>query len=249
MTLIITEISQYGIAMVADSAVTVQETLPSGRTELRVLNGARKLQAIPYLKAGLSAWGMGTLKGSTWEASTDLWLADFIAQNRAIATLDDFANTLADQLQGIVGSTETEMGIHLAGYVEVNGHSMPSFYHVRNNDGDYKQGYTLHEFVPGRQYGPKDPGDEVATLRNGFYGPYAILDHHLRLALNAVRQDPALKLTIPHPSLEGRIAYHAACVKFVSDLFGSAHLQRVIGGTIDALGITPDQRPTYYRVT
>ena len=48
---------------------------------------------------------------------------------------------------------------------------------------------------------------------------------------------------IPHPSLEGRIKYLAAWVKFISDLYEASNLPREIGGNVDCLGITPMQKP------
>jgi hypothetical protein len=56
MTLIITELSQFGIAMAADSAVTYTDS-NTGRS-WAVPNAAKKLQSIPYLKAGVSCWGI-----------------------------------------------------------------------------------------------------------------------------------------------------------------------------------------------
>ena len=58
MTLIITELSKFGITMAADTAVTMQI---SGVT--RVLVGVRKLQPIEKLNAGISIWGHGMIAG------------------------------------------------------------------------------------------------------------------------------------------------------------------------------------------
>jgi hypothetical protein len=71
MTLIITELSNFGIAMVADSAVTFTEILPDGREASHVLNGAQKLQVIPYLKAGISVWGLGGIPAQNRSITTD----------------------------------------------------------------------------------------------------------------------------------------------------------------------------------
>jgi hypothetical protein len=53
LTLILTEISVFGIAMAADSAVTEEVVTPNGTREYRVLTGVHKLQVIKKLKAGM----------------------------------------------------------------------------------------------------------------------------------------------------------------------------------------------------
>src|SRR5262245_56676211 len=120
MTLVITEISEFGIAMVADSAVTVTATLPSGSSTQEVLNAARKLQIIDYLSAGISMWGVGSIRN----VPSDLWIEDFIDLHSNIATINEFANELAGELQQAIGSVQRPMGFHLAGYVEQDGQAV-----------------------------------------------------------------------------------------------------------------------------
>jgi hypothetical protein len=43
MTLVLTEVSNFGIAMAADSAVTERIVKPNGNVTYRVLTGVRKL--------------------------------------------------------------------------------------------------------------------------------------------------------------------------------------------------------------
>jgi hypothetical protein len=248
MTLVITELSELGIAMVADSAVTCEEKVPSGRTVSRVLNGVQKLQPVTYLSAGVSVWGLGELPTSTGSVSTDLWLFDFIQQHRAISSLDDFANTLVTELQQVAGQAREPLGIHLAGYVPVDGDNLPTFYHVRNNDGDYRSGYQIHGFVPGH-FRPQALHGRVHRTRNGDYGAYANLSAAVEYALARIEEDPALNLTVPSPTLQGRMAYLAAWLRFVSDLYASSNLLRTIGGDISALGISPQGQLTYYPAT
>ena len=125
MTLVITEISEFGIAMVADSAVTVTVTLPSGASTQQVLNGARKLQIIDYLGAGISMWGVGSIRN----VPSDLWIEDFIDRHGNITTIDEFANELARELQQAIGNVQRAMGFHLAGYIEQDGQAVATLYH------------------------------------------------------------------------------------------------------------------------
>jgi len=246
MTLIITELSEFGIAMVADSAVTYFERLPSEQPVPRVLNGALKLQVIPYLNAGVSVWGHGTLPVENAHVSTDIWLRYFIQHHSGVASLDEFVDRLQIELQNIAGDLQKPLGFHLAGYVDVDDRRLPDFYHVRNNDGTFRQ-YNMHDFVNGHV--PFPDGIEKGKpfrVRNGDYGPYAILSAGLENVLPQIHSDSDLKLAIPHPSLHGRIGYLTAWVRFVSDLYASSGLIRTIGGGITALGISPEGQLVYY---
>lgn len=247
MTLIITELSRFGIAMVADSAVKITETLPSGREASHVLNGAQKLQMVPYLKAGISVWGLGGIPSQNGSVSTDIWLGDFIEQHFNIGSISEFADCLVQELQNIVGNAQLPVGFHLAGFVDVDDRKLPTFYHIRNVDGTYAH-YDFHEFVPGQDFPPRELADNEAYItRNGDYGPYAALAEAVQNALPRIQA--GIGLNIPHPSLYGRIAYHSAWVKFVSELYASSGLLKTIGGSVTALGIYPNGQVVYFSGT
>lgn len=92
MTLILTGLSPFGIAIAADSAATFtncQTGLSFAKPKL-----ARKLQAISYLNAGISCWGMGEIAGT----ATDIWIENFIDSHKTITALKDFANQFAKTL-------------------------------------------------------------------------------------------------------------------------------------------------------
>lgn len=239
MTLIITELSEYGIAMIADSAVTIQEEPSSGHTVKRVLTGARKLQFISHLDAGISTWGNAELPGPATLVSTDVWMYDFIQRHTTTKSIDEFANELAEELQQLVGHIKKPLGFHLAGYVEQGGKRLPTFYHVRNVDGPYRN-YRFHEFILGQDVPPREiVGRQDRHLtRNGDFGPYAVLSQAVDNVLPLIRS--SLAVDVPYPSLQGRIAYLTAWIRFISDLYDSAALLPTIGGTIASLGIAPD---------
>ena len=244
MTLIITELSEFGIAMVADSAVTCKEVLPSGKAAYRVLSGVRKLQLVSHLNAGVSMWGLGSIPTSTSEVSTDIWIADFIERHQDILAIDDFANCLAAELQATVGTIKEPLGIHLAGYVDIGGKKLPTFCHVRNVDGTFEN-YQYHDFIPGQDHPPQlVPHNQFKITRNGDYGAYAALSETVHETLRQIHNE--MKLTIPHPSLRGRIAYHTGWVNFLSELYASSGLLRTIGGVVSAMGISPSGRVVYF---
>ena len=68
MTLILTELTQLGIVMAADSTVTYTNH-QTGHSYV-IPNKAKKLQVIPYLHAGISCWGMGAISNTP----TDKWI-------------------------------------------------------------------------------------------------------------------------------------------------------------------------------
>lgn len=230
--------------MVADSAVTFTETLPNGNQFSHVLNGAQKLQAIPYLGAGISVWGLGSIPTKNGNLSTDVWINDFIDKHSQIVTLAEFAERLAQELQESLGENQISVGFHLAGFIKAENKSLPTFYHVRNVDGTFVH-YDFHEFIVGQDFPPRELAENESYItRNGDYGAYAVLANAVQNTLPIIQN--GIGINIPHPSLQGRIAYHSAWIKFVSELYASSGLLRTIGGSISALGIYPDGQIIYY---
>jgi hypothetical protein len=247
MTLIITEITPFGIAMVADSAYNFREMTPSGTIHQRVLQGAKKLQYIPYLNAGVSMWGAGRIRSITGEVFADIWMEDFIRRYEGIAVLGDFADALREELEKSMGEEKRPLGFHLAGYEELRGQRWPAFYHVRNCEGSYTD-LEIHEYITGKEYGHDlQPDEMVETVwYNGDYGLYKNLRAGVEKGLERV--NTLTGFDVPYPSLEGRIRYLAAWVKFISDLYEASKLPREIGGEVDCLGITTSERPIRFRL-
>jgi len=123
MTLVLTEVSILGVAMAADSAVTVP---PSGRVYI----GAQKLLPVYGIDAGLSIWGEGVIGDNP----ADEWLQDFITSDVVSGVaLWDMADRLAEKVNQAFGSViPRRMGIHVGGFDEKDGIRGPAFYHVHN---------------------------------------------------------------------------------------------------------------------
>ena len=242
MTLIITEVSEYGIAMVADSVVTIEEVTPSG-TRMKVSDTAQKLQYIPQLEASISMWGLGTINASTGQVSTHSWISEFIHRQRDIESIDDFAGQLCEELQKVVGDTGQALGFHLAGYVEKKGKRLPTFYHVRNVEGA-PPNFEYHEFITGQDFPPQELAKgEFHRTRNGDFVPYAILADAVDRVLPEITR--VVDIVIPYPSLDGRIAYLATWIRFVSNLYASSQMKRTIGGHLSGCGITLEGKITF----
>lgn len=247
MTLIISEITPFGIAMVADTTYNFKEMMPSGAIGSRVLNGARKLQYIPYLNAGISMWGTGRVKSITGEIFTDLWVEDLIRRYQGIDTLESFASALREELERAMGQEDRPLGFHLAGYEEQEGHRWPAFFHVRNCEGDYASP-EIHDFVLGREVGrTKLPDDEEGLVwYNGDYGLYKNIRDGVEKGLSKIRSISGFE--VPHPSLEGRTRYLAGWVRFISDLYECSNLPREIGYEVDCLAIPVEGETKVFRI-
>ncbi len=234
MTLIITEVSHYGIAMAADSAETLDVELSNGERFVRVSAGVKKLQPIPYLSAAISGWGRGEIPdGAGTSKPTDVFMADFIARHADASTIDSFASELAAELESCLSGDQEPLGFHLAGIVDWRGGPTPTLYHVRNCDGKYGH-LQIHEFIAGHDVEPQafDP-DRPRHLRNGDFGLFAKFIDALKFKIPFQYGG----IQIPHPSLLGRALFWGSWIKFISDLYAASGLLRTIGGPVSVLTI------------
>ena len=217
--------------MAADTAITISARLPSGKPVSQILTGAKKLQKISYLNAGVSFWGLASLPRTG--APTELWLEDFIKRHNNLSSLDEFAQALTKESQTVVGQLQQPLGFHLAGYIAHGDQLLPTFYHIRNVDGNFVNDYQFHDFIIGQDYPPAPIGNDRHLTRNGEYGLYAIMSRLSELALQAAK---GLNITVPYPSLEGRMGYLAAWIKFVSALYESSQQQVTISSNVSTFG-------------
>jgi len=233
VTLIITDISRHGVVMAADSAETQEFVGMSGRKYSRVLVGLRKLHSIQNLKGAVAFWGLGeiqTLSGPA-RTPTDIWLADFIARNDHLVSLEQVAYTLRSELQKLLGSEAPELGFHVAG-MGANGE--PLFFRICNHT---KARERRPEFEVDKETLAKFK-EEPITLSDGDTNVYrqviSPFDQTKPVAVTSQKQP------IPHDTLAGRMDYHAAWVRFVSDLYQSGNLLRSIGGNVHTVAIDPN---------
>jgi hypothetical protein len=243
MTLVLTELSPFGIAMAADSAVTYLDPGTGGRFVKP--NAAEKLQVIPWLHAGLACWGIGEINGK----ATDEWIAGFIRTNSGMPDLPSFANALAAALQTHVGPSpkgEPRLGFHLAGYEKYNGEQVPSFYHIHDGPSTTLQarGLTVdphrfnanHDMPPG-EFLRLTTAEGGWITRNGDYILYAQLFNILDGFFEALAQE---NIMIPNSqNLTDRAEYLVFQIRTVSDLYRMSNLVPGIGGAIKFLTISP----------
>ena len=179
MTLILTELTPFGITMAADSSVTFTNM----KTGLRYAqpNLAQKLQAVPHLNAGISCWGIGEISG----VPTDRWIANLIEASGSLKSLKDFAEKIAGELNLQVPKNTTgknRLGFHLAAFEDHNGIPIPSFYHIHDGPSttleqrginvDPNQFNANHDIPPNVYLEIMKTGKTWIT-RNGDYQFYA----------------------------------------------------------------------------
>jgi hypothetical protein len=217
MTLVVSDVSRFGIVMVGDSAVTAAAG---------VEDGAVKIQYAEAANIGFALWG-DALVGKTY---MDRWLAEFI-QNQVPAgeTVEDVGQKLVATLNPILAESgcpwsEMVRGIHLAGYR--NG--LPVLFHVHCGH----EGEPPHELRLYRDY-PDDQGwseaqfneilnkpDDFVHLRNGYFRHFAPLFSNI--LTYSVQIKALLNIDFPYRSLEGRLDFYKTLVRFVADVLAAS---------------------------
>lgn len=259
MTLVLTDVSRFGVAMAADSAVTFKFHDGSTRSYI----GAQKLLPVHQIDAGLSIWG----KAKVNNVDADIWLQNFI-QNEVSngMRLWDMANQLAEKLNQAFGRVLDErMGIHVGGFDEKNGKRGPAFYHIHN--GHHRAGvrngqivYIPDEDPPIRKFmahPDHPPGGEYRMTRNGDFAIFAFLYDRINPLFDAIRNKT--DFAFPHPpSLEAKGEYLRFWIKTVIEVYRlSNYRPRIlpqpatagdasIGGPVTVLTISESRIDSFY---
>jgi len=255
MTLVLSELSRFGIAMTADSAITFLEPLPSGGSRFRVVLGAKKLQVIPKLNAGISIWGQGSIRVGADILQMDTWIENFIVEREDdYESLDDFANLLATEIRNFIQPIDVSqhplgtVGFHLAGFIDYQGSPIPTFYHIHNGQSQAlaARGITVNPTIVNANHDlPPNIVRQMllsgrsAIIRNGDFTIYAALFQHIDTFLRNLSR--YRNLTIPHSrDLRERAEWLKFQIRTMSELYRLSNLHLpTIGGKIDVLLLTP----------
>lgn len=144
VTLIITELSSFGIIMVGETAETVDCLAPDHTATERAFAGLIKIVPVPSLRAGLSYWGWAKIPPQEDKTGIflDWWLQNLISQRmREYNSIEGLAKLLEKELRIVIPKmTDEELeeshwgngGIHLAGFVTTNGNDLPCFWSIHN---------------------------------------------------------------------------------------------------------------------
>jgi len=261
MTLVLTELSDAGITMAADSAIT---KLSRGRIIEVNQQGWLKLLRVPRINAAVSYWG--TI-GAVTQIQFDTWLQRVI-DTENYDDLESFAGRVANALNTACRNRPlangNDMGIHVTGYSQwLDGVRRPVFYHVHNGHGKFNINEIKDErgvitaVIPEWQSEPrglfevhqdfpfltKTIDENVAILHNGYitrngaFFIYAVLWHHMQYALQYINLIQGVSLPRNMSDLSSRKGFLHTMLEMIIQLYRCSNQSRIIGGTVTSLGI------------
>ena len=264
MTLIITELSDFGIAMAADTADTVGSMNVRGLVEDRAFLGLIKLLPVTKLQAGISYWGWAKMPPSSDKGVwMDWWLRDFLIKNiNNYNTISDLAKLLEKELRKLVPPlSEEELklspigwgGIHLAGFVSHEGKRIPCLWHIHNGASQALPQKVLDPHIVNANYDcPPEkflklarPHETYITISGDIEAYVRFFGEYLTGYLNELGKE--MGIIIPLPRIDFRAEFLRAQILFISELYAVAGFQkegtlkrmvRGIGGEVTMLTIT-----------
>jgi len=252
MTLVVSEISDLGIVMVGDSAVT--KIMRDG-TKVPGPD-AVKVQYSRRARVGFALWGNATVPTTPGPTRMDRWLASFMKRSvRKGQRLEEIGDLICRELNPLLEGmgrswNSLNRGIHLAAYE--NG--MPRLCHV--HCGRFKPEDTAHElrFHPDsdnerEKWRIKKPLTPFPPyhFRNGMYSLFAYLSESIDKYANAIMTDPNLRIRFPRNTLESRLQYHKLLVTFIAGVLSVSGERPSVNSRLSAIafdqnGIRVDQR-------
>ncbi len=256
MTLVLTWLFPTGIVMGADSAITYRGsyvTGPHGRRQPRILTDCVKVVHVPKINAGVSFWGK-----SIRNKTTDVWLSEFITDhNEEFNDLHEFATLLQNELRGLVpritatlGSREYRYGntgFHLAGFVEHERQTVPTFYHIHNGQSEVYPTIdptiiNANQDLPPEKVLERFSQNKPPHVRNGDFFLYATLFHNLLPIFNHMSERLGFRfpdLDKFQTPLEAYSEYVRFWIRLTRDIYALSNLPEIIGGDISVLSISP----------
>lgn len=235
MTLVVSEVSKFGITMVADSAVTIRDSLT------KVVDGALKIQYSHSHNVGFAIWGHATINGE----QLDRWLKRFIdTQLDDVESLNDIGEKLTDTLVKELRREnkpweELVLGIHITGYIS----GLPRLWHIHcGNPGEVPSEPRLYkDFPEGRKWSDSEYKERLDSgegfqFRNGYYEFFSLLFKNIDPLLKEFRE--RFSVILPRNSLDGRLSYYRALVRFVADILVAANERPSVNSDLSCLSMT-----------
>lgn len=238
MTLVLTRLTEHGIAMAADSAVTSFDKAQSKTTVTP--SATQKLFELQGLAAGVSCWGRGTIDS----VNTSEWLQAFIEEKTGDwPSIAEFSIDLARRLREVIPrnpSGQFSLGFHVAGFDRERGRHMPTFFHVHDGPSVYfpncdPQIVNAHHDCPPEFLARVFASGRIQEMRNGEFRPYALIRQFLGSAFDLLNAAgwPSIKL----PALDSVSRYNLLEIRLMSEIYSLSGSPPVIGGRIDWLTI------------
>jgi hypothetical protein len=267
MTLILTELSEAGIAMAADSAITYRDK--QGRLTQKAPQNWLKLLKVPSVKAAVSYWGTIGVVNKRF----DHWLQNLI-RTRTYQDVSTLADCIASELNQACGdrplSGNNCVGVHVAGYAPwSDGVCRPVFFHVHNGHGNFiinktveeqnKQSY-ITKLTPKIQAEPRKlfekyqdfPGVKCSLdnnlenlrkcyiTRNGDYLMFSIIAEQLSHTFACLNLITGLNIPRNPSNLQSRLGYLLTMIDITISIYSCSTALKTIGRPVVGLGIRPD---------
>jgi hypothetical protein len=241
MTLIISEVSNYGIAMVGDSAITYSDI----QNRERAKTGASKIQYSDAANIGFGVWGNALICGQ----QIDQWLHDFIHDHVSEGSrLDDIGDQLAENLRygfRFDGRSWNQLkcGIHLAGYLK----GLPRLWHVHMGHADEEphEPRLYRDFPEGKGWEDdylqalfSEGGVASFHLRGGYIPHYALLFDQTAEYSDRLRSE--IGISFPANSLRGHLEFQKVLVKFVAGVLVAAEAHPGVDANLSAVAFDRD---------
>ena len=268
MTLVLTELSNAGIVMAADSAISKIDH--QGRIKEVDEIGWTKVLRVPAIRSGVSYWG---IVGAITIDRFDHWLQARIDLTDRYADLRTFSEFICAELNQAVGNNvlpnNQEVGIHVAGFALWEDRVVrPFFYHIHNGHAKYELNpifdpnnpsrvmrveanwvaeprrlFAVHQDFPHLDK-PLDENlrelSSAYTTRNGHFLLYAIIWQHLKNALDIINLIPGISIPKDPNDLAGRKGFLHRIMQTMIQMYKSSNLRRVVGGRVTTVAIRPD---------
>jgi hypothetical protein len=125
LTSTFTILCPYGIVLAADSVGTIRNHF-SNEIE-KIIPNVQKIYGFSKVPFGTSFWGLGVVE----DKPTLDFLAEFEESSvEKTDTLDQVADKLREHLSKVTPKISDGMGLHLAGYVTIEGKPTPQLRHI-----------------------------------------------------------------------------------------------------------------------
>jgi hypothetical protein len=265
MSLVLTELTNAGIAMAADSAISMRN---QGGLVERNRQQWSKLLRVPSIWAAVSYWGV---IGAVTPSRFDHWLQRVIDSGH-YTDLNTFADVLVEALNnachGRPLANGNEVGIHVAGYYPwADGVGRPFFFHVHNGhaiirinhetdnmrnliavhprwDADPRSLFEKHQDFPALD---KTIEQNLEALRigyitrNGDYFFYSVIADYLYQAFLYLNLIPEFSIPRDPLSLSSRKGFIHTIMEIMIRFYGCSTRGEIIGRPVSSLGIGPDR--------
>lgn len=248
MTLVLSEVSKFGVVMVADSAITTthneDEKLPSGEKIPKYVRlGSEKVKRIPKYPAGISFYGMGRIAG----LPTDIWMEDYLKHEiKDALTLDQVGERFTETVnETFFKHKQHDLGgFHFGAVVDAGtDHAYPILYHIFRDKND--EPFRLQKDNPDGRDIPIDRWrshldlGHTYYLRNGLHEPFAVLQDRIFDAMYELTGRYGIQVPYP-PTLTVHERFDRLQLGLMCDLISMSNHIASVGRPITSLTIDLD---------